>query len=186
MRERVREGRLADPRHVLDQEVPARQKTREAQADLLGLAEDDGLERLKRASEGGGIRFAAAPAASWCEHPAHALELGAASPPRCARARSRARARSPPPAAARCARNSRSRASRPSWRGRPGSWRAVSSRRSTSAAASMSPAIGTSSASVPTSATAACGARRCGRAAASRSRDRRGARASARWRAMHS
>ncbi len=40
----VREGGLADPGNVLDQQMPARQQACQAQADLRVLAEDDAVD----------------------------------------------------------------------------------------------------------------------------------------------
>jgi hypothetical protein len=44
----VRKGCFADPGHILDEQMPSRKQTSQAQADLRRLAENDGLERLYR------------------------------------------------------------------------------------------------------------------------------------------
>ena len=47
LRERVRERRLADARHVLDEQVAAREQAGERQLQLPALADDDALERVE-------------------------------------------------------------------------------------------------------------------------------------------
>src|SRR5690606_6842536 len=41
--ERVRQGRLADPGDVLDQQMSSCQQAADRETDLVGLAEDDGV-----------------------------------------------------------------------------------------------------------------------------------------------
>ena len=47
LRERVRERRLADAGHVLDEQVAAREQAGERQLELAALADDDALERVE-------------------------------------------------------------------------------------------------------------------------------------------
>src|SRR6202034_265138 len=154
--EGVRERRLADTRHVLDQQVAARQQAGEAQPDLPGLAEDDGLEQDERPCQAGGIVRRAD-----VVHAGSSLctRSSCARSPLTVCSRSAARARSAATTAAgawstkpACA--SRARTLSSSRSALPMSL----PRRSASAGASMSPAIGTSSVSVPTSALAEGGA----------------------------
>src|SRR3974390_3240047 len=51
MSQSVRQSRLADAGHVLDQQVAAREQARKTQANLCRLAEDDALERRDGALE---------------------------------------------------------------------------------------------------------------------------------------
>jgi hypothetical protein len=56
--ERVRERRLADAGHILDEQVPARQQARQTQPQLMFFAEDDPVElRDRGADQLDGIRL---------------------------------------------------------------------------------------------------------------------------------
>ena len=144
VRERMRERRLADPRHVLDEQMAARQQAREAQADLPRLAEDHGLERRQHARERRGIPVAAAAVSFMSSSPRTrsscagrladgAFELGA--PARARRHHLRRRVAHEVVVGEAAARLREI---------LPGLARAALPSRSASAAASMSPAIGTS------------------------------------------
>ena len=144
VRERVRERRLADARHVLDQQVAARQQAGEAQPDLPRLAEDDGLERCERAPQASrhpvlaALRVVHGPAAprtrsSWLREAADGvLELGA---------RARARRATTAAGALRTKLSLASLRARSS-RGPPAPCARSLPRRSASAAASMRPGHG--------------------------------------------
>ena len=150
---------LPTPGHVLDQQVAARQQAGEAQADLRRLAEDDRLERLERARQAGRVRVGArrasftAPASRARARAARSrLARGALEAPRRARARWRTTS-----AGALRTKFSLASLARVLRELRPGSWRAACRGARLRRPASISPAIGTSSVSVPTSATADCG-----------------------------
>jgi hypothetical protein len=51
--ERVRQHGLADPRQVLDQQVPAREQAGEREPHLAVLAEHDAADRVDRAGHHG-------------------------------------------------------------------------------------------------------------------------------------
>ena len=52
MSEGMGQCRLADARHVFDQQMPASKEAGHTKPNLLRLAQDDAFQRLERAAEG--------------------------------------------------------------------------------------------------------------------------------------
>ena len=176
LRERVGERGLADARDVLDQQVAARQQAGEAQPDLRVLAEDDAVELGEdRARSRRLVALMAVAARSACS---------AATRASCATSWSISRAQLGERAARSLATTSAGalRANSPlrelglrACRSSRSALRRRLASRSSSAAGSIRPAIGTRISSLPSSATAAIGAASPGREHAARRRGPRGA-----------
>src|SRR2546430_2414654 len=156
MGERVRERGLAHARHVLDQQVPACQQARETQADLVRLAQNDGLERAEHGPKGRGVGVGCADGVHSSGRNRSSCELR----PLAVRSSSAARSRPRLTTALGALRTKLSLASRACTLKRSSRVLARSlPRRSASPPPLMGPAMGTRTVSVPTGAAAEGGAR---------------------------
>src|SRR6185437_14675663 len=177
MRERVRESRLADARNILDEQVAAGEQTGEAEPHLMRLAQNDRPERRERALERSDLGLHSSrprTRASWDSRPARA------------RASSASRSRSVATTSAGAWLAKLSFASLVRTFAKSCCVRAMClPSRSASAAASIRPAIGTSTVSSPISAVADCGASVAASSSAMRSIPARRSRYP-RWRSIFS